>query len=419
MKGKTWKRYSPKSLETNSEDEKGKLFVSGIGMKDLSSVKVIGESVDTIRQLVKGKLRKTLLERIERILEGSDNIMETPSPLALKWHVAYAGKHSGYQYKLQNNDEGIILLLKSFYADKEKEGAHLKIELSPKFIAARGIKEIGKALNTLAKGCLEEWKMNGCAVHLAIDIQGWEPPEDFGKRFVTRARASQDYQSIQNVVFEGLSNVSVMYGNNESWLFGKSNSLQMAVYRKDIEIEVSDKQDHFYRQWDAYTFGEWDKEAPVWRVEARFHHQVVRELAASQNQEMESWEQVAEYLADLWRYALKINRLDKTSTYIDPVWQLIREEPKFYHPPVGFYLKRKKKEQPGNTHKNYALIIGNLITICARQNYTTSMFMKELKKLSFYDDLINTYKRNGKSEGDLREQVQKGLLLRKMIGMAA
>ena len=345
MKGKLWERYSASSLKHSQKDRKGRIFVSSLGMEDLSHVKVIGESVDTIRQLVKGKVRLSLLEQIEAILESNQDMMQAPSPFGLTWHVGYAGKHSGYQYKLQNNDEGIILLLKSFYTDKGKDWAHLKIELSPKFIVARGVKEIGGALKSISSACMEEgYRFNGCAVHLAIDVQGWEPSQDFGQRFVTRARATQNYQSIQNVTFESLSNVSVIYGNNESWLFGKSNSLQTFVYRKDVEIQVSDKQDHFYRQWDAYTFGDWDKEAPVWRIKERFHHQVVRELGASQGEELESWEQVAGYLADLWRYALTNNRLDNSSTYIDPVWQLFREEPNFYHPPVGYYFKRKKRK---------------------------------------------------------------------------
>ena len=73
----------------------------------------------------------------------------------------------------------------------------------------------------------------------------------------------------------------------------------------------------------------------------------------------------------------------------------------------------------GNTHKNYALIIGNLVSVCARHGMKTSQIMKQLKRLEMYDDLLSSYRAVGKTEADIREGVEKGLALRRLLGKAA
>lgn len=418
MKGKHHERYSVESLGNGEQDSKGKIFVSGMGMVDLSSLLIVGETVDTVRQLYKGKTKEYWVNRIEEALENRV-ILENNSPAALPWTVSRMGKQSGYQYKLQNNEEGAVILYKSFYKEDDKEGAHLKIELSPKFIYSRGKKHIQQWLNLIASTLLESPKASGVAVHLALDIQGWVPSENLSELFVTRSRSVIDYRAIRESSIEDLSRVSVSYGNGESWLFGKSNSLQTAIYRKDIEIKVSDKEDHFHRVWDVHSMGVYDKEKPVWRVEARFHHQVVRELGLSQNEKFEDFLSVSEYLTDLWKYALKNNRLDMSPTYIDQAWQLFMEDPEFYHPSVGFFFKRAKKQSAGNTVKNYGQIIGNLISVCARHHMKANQVYKQIKRLDVWDDLLSSYKSVGKSESDIIQMIEKGLCLRRLVGKAA
>ncbi len=420
MSRKLHQRYSLDSLaKGDTEDPNGRIFISESGMADLTETKILLTSIDTVKQLYTGLPRQDFLDRLKALQESNTRILSTPAPLGTQWHVAYAGKISGYQYKLQNNERGVVILFKSFYKEEDKNGNHLKIELSPKFISERGAKEIQQQLDMIAKTLLEDHKAAGTAIHIATDFQGWEMPDDFLSRFTTRTRVIQDRDAIEKLEFDSLSEVSVNYGNKQSYLFGKANALQIALYRKDREIEVSDKQDHFHRQWDAYTFGEYDKELPVWRIEARFHHRVIRELANSQGLIVEKFADAVEHLADFWRYALMNNRLDQSRTYIDPMWQLLIEECRFDHPPSGFYFSRKKKESIGNTAKNYALIIGNMITVCARKGYRTTDVMKELKKLSFYDDIVKSYQHRGKTETELREQVEKALSLRRLIGKAA
>ena len=420
MSRKMHQRYSLESLEKGDhQDPKGRIFISESEITDLTNIKILLTSIDTVKQLYTGIPKPEFLERLKALQETDQRILSTPGPLGTQWHVGFAGKASGYQYKLQNNDRGVVILLKSFYKEEDKEGNHLKIELSPRFISERGAKEIQQQLDKIAKTLLVDSKAVGVAVHIAVDFQGWEMPDDFMSRFVTRTRIMQNRDAIQDLEFNTLSDVSVTYGQKQSYLFGKSNALQTAIYRKDKEIVVSDKEDYFHRQWDGYTFGDYDKEQPIWRIEARFHHQVIRELGNYQSLEINKFEEVVPHLADLWRYALQNNRLDHSRVYIDPVWQLLIEECRFDHPPSGFYFVRKKKESLGNTAKNYALIIGNMITVCARKGYKTTHVMRELKKLAFYDDIVRSYIARGKSETELREQVEKALSLRRLIGKAA
>ena len=409
-------RYSPESLEKGDEiDPKGKLF---FGRRDynLYHIRNCGTSIDTIRQLYKGTVKTLWLPRLDKCLEDQSTL----DMIGLPWHVGRGGKISGYQYKLQSNEEGLVILFKNFYAKEEAEGTHLKIECSPKWISERGAEEIQKNLNLIANMFLEVPKPKGCAIHLAIDIQGWEPEKDFADKFVTRARTIRSYEGISEATFEGLASVAAIFGKGESYLFGKADSLQVAIYDKSKEIQISDKQDYFFRRWEIYTLGAFDKDQDVWRIEMRFHHNVLRELGRSQNLTFESFADIYEHLKDLWLYALTNNWLKDGSIYLHPFWQLIKEDAEFDHPPNGFYFHReKKKTESGTTVRNYGQIIGNLITVSARQGFKTTQVMRILKGMEIYYDLLSAYRSVHKSESDIREMVEKGLALRRIIGKAA
>lgn len=418
MKGDRNERYTIDSLGRNEQDKHGNLFITPRGIQDLSNIQIIGQTVDTVRQIYRGIVRDEWIERLDDLLSRGE-LLTAPSPMALDWSLSRMGKASGYQYKIQNNEEGVVILYKSFYCAADKLGSHVKIELSPKFIYSRGVKQVQQQLDQVARGFLLSPKASGVAVHLALDIQGWEPPEDLSTRFVTRSRKVIDYRGVIDAEIADLSNVSVSYGDKESWLFGRSNALQLSIYRKDREIQVSDKQDHFYRVWDVQTMGAWDKEKPVWRIESRFHHQVVRELGLSQNEEFEDFASVAEYLTDLWTYALQNNRLDIDDKRIDPFWQVFKEDAEFIHPPVGFFFRRAKKQSHGNTVKNYGQIIGNLISVCARHHMKAEQVYRQIKRLDVWDDLLSAYSAAGKNESDIKQMIEKGLCLRRLVGKAA
>jgi len=414
-----WERYSLESLQWGETDPKGRVLIGEPGLVDYSKLLFCGCSIDTVRQLFSGTLKADKIEEIETAIEHKT--FEVHYPAYGRFHVAKMGKLSGYRYKLQNNDEGIVILLGSYYTELDKPDSHLKIELSPHFIRQRGVNPIQSRLDLFANFFLGEWTHAGVAVHLALDVQGWTPPEDFSERFVTYSRTKRSYDGMASLEFDDLSTAVVRFGKKEteSYLYGKANALQMAVYDKSKEIKVSDKVDDFHQYWASYTFGEFDPEQPVWRVEMRFHHRVVREIGEGMDEKLESFKAVAQHLTDMWRYALYRHRLDFDKAYLDPAWQIFLEDAEFLHEANELWIRRKKKTDITAAGKNFAAIIGNLISVCARHNQTVSHVMRQLKRLDCYDQILSYYRSRNLTESDLREQVQKGLCLRRLIGKAA
>jgi hypothetical protein len=133
---------------------------------------------------------------------------------------------------------------------------------------------------------------------------------------------------------------------------------------------------------------------------------------------LESFEDVAEHLSDIWRYGLERNRFNQGKT-VHPVWQLFMQDVSFYVPADGLYITRKKKESVDPIARNISSIIGNLISISARQGLKTAQVMAQLRMLACYDLISSYYRSRGLTENDLRETITKGLLTRRLIGRAA
>jgi len=152
-------------------------------MTDLSGINIVGASVDTVRQLFYGVPRQSMIDRLERYAEKKEQIVTlTDNPLSMKWHFTRMGKIARYRYKLQNNDEGIVILFGSFFSKLESEGQHLKIELSPHFISQMSVKKIWQRLHGelgISRWFLHNPVPKGVAVHLACDYQGYDLPADF------------------------------------------------------------------------------------------------------------------------------------------------------------------------------------------------------------------------------------------------
>ncbi|MEW6772181.1 MAG: hypothetical protein AB1330_12455 [Bacillota bacterium] len=412
-------RYSVESLGMDQPDPKGRLFFSDRGIRDLSGVSLLLASVDTVRQLYSGKLSFDL-SALDGVNEWRPSDMpgvdryDPASPLGQSWAVKRLGMASGYRYALMNRQEGLIILLGSYYRELDKEGAHLKIEVSPNFLSACGYEQVQLALDRIASFFLEKPKANGVAVHLALDVQGWEPGSDFLDRFVTRARAIKDFQGIQSVEFD-LASVAAVYGDGETLMFGRASSLQAAIYRKDKEIVVSDKADFFASRWgDA-----WDQEAPVWRIEMRFHHNVVREIGQGMDQDLLTYAQVVPFLHDLWTYALTSHRLTQSKRLVDAAWQLFRDDADFSIPRTGIWIKRKKKETVASIGRNLAGALGNMITLWARTALPEKVIRHQLRSMFFYKELRQFYECRGWSEYDLFDHIGKQVRLRRLTHKVA
>ncbi|HBO5529581.1 hypothetical protein ACLBVN_33270, partial [Pseudomonas aeruginosa] len=116
-------------LEENGDfhkSPKGMLFMDPLNgqFTDLSGVRILRCGVDTVRQLYNGKLRPEVMA----LFDLSVDVVEFAG---YEWSKGRIGRDSGYQYRLQNAEMGLILLIKNHNIKVDTIGSHLKIEVSP------------------------------------------------------------------------------------------------------------------------------------------------------------------------------------------------------------------------------------------------------------------------------------------------
>lgn len=403
--------------------DKGVLFSAPSGpleLRDMSQKVVCFAGVDTVRALYVGTVRADWRERVESLETGSVvRIGKT------EFLFKRMGKAAGYRFSLQASDLGVQALFGSFYSQLENPGGHLKIELSPHFIAGRGVDVIQAALDALARQLLHDCAPSGVAVHLACDVQGWEPGV-IGNRLVTRARRRAEYEGVTDVAFD-LSEVSATYGGGQTFTLGLPNSLQMCLYRKDIEVLRRDKVDYWRERWLSFTFGDFNQLNDVWRLEMRFHHSVVRELGRSQGADWKSFAQVAPHLTDLWRYALGVHRLhdDSTRKRIDPMWQLLADDLTFHHPATGAELFRQRETSVDSLAKNIQGLIGNILALAAKRNHDgasdevlAGRVLWSLRQLACWREIARYYSDRRMNEAQLQDSLTERLRERRLRGFA-
>jgi hypothetical protein len=426
--------FSLESLALGSDEcLTGRIFAHDYGITDLSGVNIVGASVDTVRQLFYGLPKALFLEKLEGFVQDKEEFVRLTSNDQInddRWHFTRMGKVGGYRYKLQNNAVGLVCLFGSWYGKIDQEGHHLKIELSPHFISQRTPAQIWEYLHGdfvgISRLFLENPEPKGVAVHLACDYQGFNMPLDFIQNFVTSSRTVRIFDGIASIDLTDFSEAVATYGGKgqeRNYLIGKPISLQMALYDKSYEMVGSDKVDYCQREWGIYSLGTYDDTQSVRRVEARVHHTIVREIGVGLGLEFEGFNQVVEYLTDIWRYALERNRLMFSAAdkdLVHPFWQLLMRDVFFYVPAKCVVISRKKKEAVDPIARNITSVIGNLISILARRDdMTYQKVMAQITMLSVYPEIKTFYRSRGKSIDDLREQVKVGLERRRLIGKAA
>lgn len=405
MKYKVWDRCSVSSLSVGDRDSKGRLFVSSFDKIDMSSVTFLHEGVDTVKQLYSGVLKPDLLEQIKRVydLGRSHRLIAV---LGREWLLGSGGS-SGFRYRLQDSDTGIILFVGSRYALETTKHSHLKIELSPHFIDSRSESMIQGYMNNLASRLLDVPEPVGCAVHICVDFQGWEPPKNFSDILITRSRQKIDHKGISEINMS-LSSFAVVYGHFETFLFGCADGLQCTLYRKDIQIKATGKVDFWESVWnrrsDQNFESFYDSSKPVWRLEFRFHHTVIKEFSDSVEQNLLSFVDLVPHLTGLFRYALGNFRLNAVSSsasskslfyrgvYIDPMWQLLIEDVKFFGLKANLIYKRKRDVLGQGGIRNLCLSVGNLTSIYARKGFTPLQSVKFLKNSGIWEDQLSYYR---------------------------
>ena len=367
---------------------------------DLSNVQVVHFGTDTVRQLYRGRLNP----RVMALFEEGPGLVTFAGQ---RWHAGRIGRDSGYQYRLQNADLGIILLVKSFHVASEAEGPHLKIEVSPHLIRSQTPEALQALLDSYAAAVLTSAQPSQCAVHLAIDIQGWQPGPEFEAQLHCRSRRVRSYHGIDELDF---ASVAARYGRGESFLFGSANGLQMAVYNKSEEAKVRDKLDYWRAVWEESEV--YESESPVFRIEFRFHHSIVQQFSEGSvdaNGEaigVSSYAGLYEHLTGLWRYGCDAFKYLHRPGLFHPLWTRISRQSLPLSAPEVHY-RRHYKSATGFSGKNIELFLGNFISCAARHRMEAWDAWKALKTLPFWEHVTDHYKARDKSIRDLRRHIFK------------
>ena len=198
--GKNNPRYSRNGFFDDSmAAELGEYFCDFRGNEwDSSSVTVLHNGIDTVKQLYTGMIK---LDRFEFIEKAYEQGIYTVNIGGWIWKIGSARK-GGYRYFLNNSDLGVLVLIGSFYTEPKYEGHHLKIELSPHFILNKDVNLLQECIDEFADIFIHLRQYSGVAIHLCADVQGWKPPDDLDHRMVTRAKRITKHSGDNEQIFE-------------------------------------------------------------------------------------------------------------------------------------------------------------------------------------------------------------------------
>lgn len=405
-------RIEPLTAERSAQ---GRLFVDPAtgGLTDLSAVRLLRCGVDTTRQLYHGKIRPEIMPLF-------DNPGTMVDFAGQRWHSGRVSKDSGYQYKLQNADLGLVLLIKNFNVKQDVLGPHLKIEVSPHLIDCQSPSALQVQLDELATAVLMSPEPNQCAVHLALDVQGWQPPADLVARLHCRARVQRDISGINEIHWATKSSV---YGRGETFMFGSANGLQLCIYNKTEQARATDKLDFWESMWKRRDFFDeddplnYDPELPVWRIEVRFHHSVIQQFAQGSFDlntgailASRQFDTLAPHLDGIWRYGLRQFKLLARPGYFDPFWTLIRDDVQV-DVPVDSLLevtdyKRAYKTARGFSGKNVELFLGNFVSLLARERVGATKAFSALKSWDCWPVIREHYAAKDMTERDIYRHIR-------------
>ena len=412
------KDFARLDIETGLENPASRLFVDPgkMGFIDLSGVRLLRCGVDTVRQLYRGMIRPEIMA----LFENPGTLVDFAGQ---RWHSGRVGRDSGYQYKLQNADLGIILLVKNFNSKLENIGPHLKIEVSPHAIDSLSPERLQARLDFYASQVMTHVEINQCAVHLALDLQGWTPPADLVAQMHCRATTHRDITGINEINW---ATKSSNYGRGETSMFGSASGVQLCIYNKTEQAKASDKLDYWESVWkrrDSFDENDPDnysQDQAVWRVELRYHHSVIQQFASGsldvrtgQAIDTRSFEAFAGHLDGLWRYGLRQFKLRCRPGYFAPIWTLIREDVRV-DLPVDSLLddteyKRYYKTSRGFSGKNVELFLGNFVSLLARERVGARRAFHTLKDWDCWPVIRDHYAAKGMDEDALYKHI-KGIL---------
>ena len=413
--------------------DKGLLFVHPRYGKvaDLyeDNFQIVGTYVDTLRQLFRGRMNEDFLTDCEHSISLGEKTLPF---LGLDWLIGKSSKSSGYQFRLQNNQLGVIIFFKMFHSKADSESSHLKIECSPWFLDSRSPKKVDQFLAKIARKILVCPEAHYPAIHLAVDMQGWKPDNNLSERMLCRSRRVAQYNGIDKAEYN-VSEVSCIYDRSQSFKFGATGAVQLAIYNKTIQARTVDKFDYMEHKWHESTKTEegssgYDPDQDVFRVEVRFHHSVIQQFALGTcnkdtgeiGVKMHTYSDIINHIQALWQYGLKSFKLRYNSNYIDPIWTILQDDIVFKFPESSYtdnlHYKRYYKKATSFSGKNYQLVLGNFLSSCARKSLEFKTVLKELQNMIIWQDIALHYENNQTTEHQLIERLRESYQQRILMG---
>lgn len=415
-------RYQAKRLERNDN-----YFANNNGIYDLSGIKVLHTGVDTLRYIYTGKIKPKSFQLIKDLYETTYGaIFEYAGVI---WKLGSGGR-SGYRYRLQNNDLGVIVFYGSNHIkidlddNLNPKSHHVKVELSPHFIIPRSAKEVDDYVHELVTHLLDEIERPKIAVHLCVDVQGWEIPQDFTSRFRCKAHRIENHKGVSEYEFD-LPATSVTHGLHETVTYGLPTSMQFQAYNKSKANQKQDKNEFWEKQWnkqrDENMNPLYDPEKPVYRIEYRFHHSVVEQFSRFiskgtdsdgnecilGNKKIRSFVELETHLNGFWEYACMSMRLDLSTVYIDPFWQFLLDDIRFHPQDTELFYKREYKQPGTGSERNTVMAMANKITVLVRKGWKRKDVFKSLKKDDIWPDIYAYYLSRGFNTEAIRDHVYK------------
>ncbi len=108
-----------------------------------------------------------------------------------------------------------------------------------------------------------------------------------------------------------------------------------------------------------------------------------------------------------------------SARFMDPFWQLIQEDLVFLVPAKGIGIKRVKKNDEAAVKRNVAGMIGNLITICARENLTAAQVLGMIQRMHVFPVIQRYFKERNMDLVAVHQHLETALIERRLVRKAA
>jgi hypothetical protein len=209
-------------------------------------------------------------------------------------------------------------------------------------------------------------------------------------------------------------------------MFGSAGSVQFCLYNKTLQARAVDRLDYWQSVWrrrdsfDSQDKANYDPDAPVWRLELRYHHSVVQQFVegscsihTGESLNTTSFAELVPHLQGLWRYGLENFRFLSRPGVYHPFWTLIRDDVQVQTAVddllADTHYKRYYKTATGFNGKVIDNMLGGLVSLLARGQVGAKKGFLALKDLPVWPIIRDHFAERDMSERDIYRQIKERL----------